>query len=100
MPQVVFLLRPHTLLSPPWSLLIETREKGQNCCLMVGNPFTLLDLGGSSSKGSEQVGSELRKKLKKVARGLWEASPYLFGTGYIAQIAPRKYFWGISSHTL
>lgn len=89
------LLRPHTLLSPPWSLLIETREKGQDCCLMVGNPFTLLDLGGSSSKGSEQVGSELRKKLKVAARGLWEA-PYLFGTGYIAQIAPRKY----SSHTL
>lgn len=67
---------------------------------MVGNPFTLLDLGGSSAKESEQVGSELRKKLKKVARGLWEASPYWFGTGYIAQIAPRKYFWGISSHTL
>lgn len=67
---------------------------------MVRNPFTLLDLGGRSTKGSEQVGSELRKKLKKVARGLWEASPYLFGTGYIAQIAPTKYFWGISSHTL
>lgn len=49
---------------------------------MVGNPFTLLDLGGSSAKESEQIGSELRKKLKKVARGLWEASPYWFGTEF------------------
>lgn len=101
LPQAVLSsLKPHTLLNPPWSCLVETREKGEDCLLMVGNPFTLLDLGSSSPMGCEQVGFALRKKPKWVAGGLWEASPYLIGTGCVAQVAPRKCFWGISSYNL
>ena len=33
-------LGPHTLLSPRWGLLMETREKGEYFFLMVGIPFT------------------------------------------------------------
>lgn len=88
-----YMTKLKTLLSPSLEPLYRNQREGTGLLLDGRKPLSpALDLGGSSAKESEQVGSELRKKLKKVARGLWEASP----TGLALVIQHKQLLGNIS----